>query len=180
MTWMNPSVKAMRSAGVLPVFAAGNVNAFQCGSVMESAGYSEAIAVGGANDGVYYQASGKGPGLDGKTIKPDFVAPARSIVSICSAADSGNSAYMRLTGTSMATPHVAGALALLLNAGLEPEDALKSLKDTAKQSFKEPILSKTTCGGTPWNIFPNNIFGWGLPDVCAAAKCSGNVNAVVV
>jgi len=180
MTWMNPAVKAMRSAGVLPVFAAGNVNAFKCGSVLESAGYSEAIAVGGANDGVYYQASGKGPGLDGKTIKPDFVAPARSIVSICSGADSGNSAYMRLTGTSMATPHVAGALALLLNAGLKPEDALKSLKDTAKQSFKEPILSKTSCGGTPWNVFPNNIFGWGLPDVCAAAKCSGTEHVVVV
>jgi len=182
LTWLNPAVKAMRSAGVLPVFAAGNVNAYQCGSVVEPAGCDDAIAVGGSNDGSYYQASGKGPGLDGKTIKPDFVAPARSINSICSASDTGRDAYMRLTGTSMATPHVSGALTLLLNAGLKPEEAVQAMRDTAKQTFQQPILTKTTCGDTPWNVFPNNIFGWGLPDVCAAAKskCSSSGVAVVV
>jgi len=180
-TWLNPAVKAMRSAGVLPVFAAGNVNAFTCGSVTEPAGSDDAIAVGGSNDGIYYQSSGKGPGMDNKTIKPDFVAPARAIVSICSAGDSGNDAYMRLSGTSMATPHVSGALALLLGAGLKPEDAVLALRNTAKtKDFKKPFFAKDTCGGTAWNVFPNNIFGWGLPDVCAAAKCSGDERTVVV
>lgn len=173
-TWLNPAVKAMRSAGVLPVFAAGNTKASACGTVCEPAGSDAAIAVGGSNDGVYYGASGKGPGMNNKTIKPDFVAPARAITSICSAADSGRNAYMRLTGTSMATPHVSGALALLLSAGLKAEDAVQSLRDTAKRDFHKPFLAKDTCGGTEWNVFPNNIFGWGLPDVCAAANCSGD------
>lgn len=183
LTWLNPTVKAMRAAGVLPVFAAGNVNAFQCGSVMEPGGSDDAIAVGGYNTGgggVYYQSSGKGPGLDGKSIKPDFVAPARSINSVGSAADTGRDAYMKLTGTSMSTPHVSGAFALLLQAGLKPEDAVNALRSTAKQNLKKPVLTQTTCGGTPWNVYPNNIYGWGLPDVCAAAGVScGNVSVVV-
>lgn len=180
MTWLNPGVDAWRAAGVLGVFAAGNVkNNMQCGSVMESAGYDKAIAIGGVNNGALYGASGKGPGLDGKSIKPDFVCPYKGINSICSAADSGRSGYMRLTGTSMATPHAAGAFALLLSAVREqkidvaPEDLLEALRNTAVQDVKKPKLAASVCGGTPWNEFPNNIYGWGEPDVCAAAASLG-------
>eukprot|EP00966_Prymnesium_polylepis_P222074 5138259-Prymnesium_polylepis.1 len=137
MTWLNPAVKAFRAAKVLPVFASGNVNAFQCGSVLEPAGCDDAIAVGGVNDGLLYPSSGKGPGLDGKTIKPDFVAPSFAIKSALSASDSS---YTRLTGTSMSTPHVAGALALLLSPGI-PGDAIAALRATAKQNQKHPALA---------------------------------------
>lgn len=179
MTWLNPSVDAWRAAGVLGVFAAGNVNAFQCGSVMESAGYDKAIAVGGVNNGNLYPSSGKGPGLDGTTIKPDFVCPSFSINSVLSAADSGRDAYTRLTGTSMATPHVAGAFALLLSAvrdkklDVSPEDMLEALRSTAVQNMKKPHLAANSCGGIPSTTYPNNIYGWGLPDVCSAAASLG-------
>ena len=69
LTYLNPAVATMRAAGALPVFAAGNVNAFECGTVLEPAGFVDAIAVGGVNGGALYPSSGKGPGLDGSTVK---------------------------------------------------------------------------------------------------------------
>ena len=166
---------------MLPVFASGNVNAFKCGSVLEPAGFNASIAVGGANSGTLYPSSGKGPGLDGRTVKPDFVAPSMGINSALSAADSGRDAYTRLTGTSMATPHVAGALALLLSAtsgrvdSALPADAelVDALKSTANQKLKKPFLAASNCGGTSWDRFPNNMYGWGVPDVCAATAHLG-------
>jgi len=166
----------MRAAGAWPIFASGNVNAFKCGSVMEPGGGDEAIAVGGVNSGRLYPSSGKGPGLDGKTIKPDFVAPSFAIRSALSAADSGRNAYARLTGTSMATPHVAGAFALLMSAAninSKGTDPLSVLRSTANQKQKKPIFAASKCGGIPYNTYPNNIYGWGLPDVCKAASAMG-------
>ncbi|RHY29309.1 hypothetical protein DYB32_005243 [Aphanomyces invadans] len=56
------------------------------------------------------------PSPAGGAIKPDFVAPG---VAIRSASSLGDVKYMRLTGTSMATPHVSGAAAIVWQAFVE-------------------------------------------------------------
>ena len=74
---------------------------------------------------------------------------------------------------AVAAPHVAGALALLLSTK-HPGDSLAALKSTAMtSSLQQPVVGASSCGGTPWDVFPNNLYGWGLPDVCAAAKVMG-------
>lgn len=62
--------------------------------------------------------SGRGP-LSSKIIKPDLVAPGSNILSCCHKKTFGQYSYTSRSGTSMATPIVSGAAALLL--GMYPE-----------------------------------------------------------
>ncbi|WP_157411279.1 S8 family serine peptidase [Actinoplanes rectilineatus] len=56
--------------------------------------------------------SSRGPGLDGESIKPEITAPGVDIVHALSS-DAGEGPYETGYGTSFASPHVAGAAAIL-------------------------------------------------------------------
>jgi minor extracellular serine protease Vpr len=105
-----------------------------------------------------------GPTRDGR-LKPEISAPGQLIAAALTSDGDQSGArvlqhgwYHVLEGTSMATPHVTGACALLL--GLEPELAPEDL----------PILfglTATMDGFT--GTVPNLGWGWGKMDVAAAA-----------
>ncbi|MCR4327363.1 MAG: S8 family serine peptidase [Nanoarchaeota archaeon] len=96
------------------------------------------ITVGASTkeDGMAYFSS-KGP-INDFRIKPDIVAPGYYI---CAAQHDGwlndspclDSEHINISGTSMATPHVAGAIALLKqkNSGWTPDEIKMALKNTA-------------------------------------------------
>ena len=82
-----------------------------------------------------------------------------------SATNDSDSSYASFSGTSMATPHIAGAMALLWSAHPELQHQLdpsrKALNNTAV------FISSTQCGDAGP---PNNVYGWGRVDILAAVN----------
>jgi subtilisin family serine protease len=106
-----PDLASLRAAGILPVFAAGNYGPLP-GNSSSPANNPEAFAVGATDDAdVLYPYSSRGPSPCGQPVYPQLVAPGVDVHTT-----DLYGLYADPTGTSVAAPHVAGALALLLQA----------------------------------------------------------------
>jgi len=159
-TWYRPLVQAWRAAGIFPAFAAGNSGP-GCSTLISPGDYPESFAAGAtdSSDQIAYFSS-RGPSCWGE-IKPEVVAPG---VSICSSVP-GNTWDCSYSGTSMASPHVAGLVALLWSA--DP-DLIGNLDATEYAITSTAVCrSDTSCGGEACH---NNVYGWGRIDAYLAVQ----------
>ncbi|MEP0829472.1 MAG: S8 family serine peptidase [bacterium] len=131
LTIVNPANRAFDS---LDCFAVGNINH--------------------QNDTISANSS-RGPSdCDGISIKPNVVAPGYNIRSSVP-----NNYYKYKFGTSMAAPHISGAVAILRQYA--PNATPDEIKEALLESCR-PILHE--------GVSPNNVYGWGFVDIPLALE----------
>ncbi|WP_328590754.1 S8 family peptidase [Gottfriedia acidiceleris] len=125
--------------GALFVIAAGNAG--YEGSVGSPGTADAALTIGAVDktDQIAYFSS-KGPRYGDMGLKPDLSAPGVDIVAARSSLSSGSGSYRSMSGTSMATPHVAGAAAILLqkNPNWNGTQLKEALMSTSKKLDYSP------------------------------------------
>ncbi len=124
-TTFAPDLAALRAAGIVVVFAAGNAT-----DPSSPATLPDALAVGALDAAGTAARPESGHGVspcDGRTL-PDLVAPGTDVRTADRA-----STWQTVSGTSIAAPHVTGALALLLarHPGLTADEQTNALLSTA-------------------------------------------------
>ncbi len=158
-------VNNVRAAGIVTVHSAGNSGS-SCGTVNTPAGIYDASFTVGATDSSDNIAgfSSRGPvTVDGSNRpKPDISAPGVGVRSSVR-----NGGYGTSSGTSMAGPHVAGLVALLLSARPDLIGDVAGI-EAVMMTTAVPRTTTQTCGGVPGSQIPNNTYGWGRIDAWAA------------
>ncbi|WP_454860453.1 S8 family serine peptidase [Promicromonospora soli] len=156
--FMEDVIGAWEAAGMFSTWSNGNDGEFGCESSGSPGSRQASYSVGAFNSsGAIAAFSSRGPGQSG-TVKPDIAAPGQTVRS---AVPGGG--FEQWSGTSMAAPHVAGAVALLWDAVPELVGDVPRTRAILDGSARD--VNDTSCGGTADD---NNVWGEGKLDVVAA------------
>ena len=159
-TPMLDAVNYAWNSGVIVVAASGNDGDTLDPSVRYPAKYANALAVGATNNaGARASFSNYGPELD-------VMAPGEGVTSTA-ATGFGNSGgwYATGSGTSFATPHVAGVVGLMISHGITDKNAIVS------------ALTSTAVDAGAAGF--DNLYGYGIVDAAAALGSADTTPPIV-
>jgi hypothetical protein len=168
-----PAFRILRAAGIMMVAAAGNEGP-ACGTTADPPANSGDVFTVGASDNTANLAFFSSRGPAGGILKPDITAPGLFVRSCIPGGK-----YTIQVGTSIAAPHVTGAVALLwsafpfLSGDIDrTEEILRRSADPITPaevcSVMESEGTPCLCGGDSLSAVPNNSFGYGILNVEAA------------
>ena len=175
-SFLETVINNLTAAGTVVVVSAGNDGHDGCSSIRNPAAiFENSFTVGATRDNDTRPAfSSIGPVMVDSSgrLKPDVMAPGFDVESIWL-----NDGYATLRGTSMAGPHVAGAVALLISAKPELAGQVEEIKDLLRSTAVQ-LLDSTECLGNTALESPNFYYGYGRIDVLAAVKKAIEISAV--
>ena len=163
---VNRYANEMVRAGITMLIAAGN--SFASAQIGTPGSAEDVITVGALDKNTAIAVySSQGPTEEGR-IKPNIAFVGSNINSV---AHNTGDQYTQMSGTSMATPGVAGTVALMLQANpdLSPFDVRNILQETATYRECHYMLANEPCGE---DLIPknrqNNVYGHGHVEAVAA------------
>ncbi|MDT9691595.1 S8 family serine peptidase [Streptomyces sp. P9(2023)] len=170
-TFYQDIIESWNAAGIFEAFAAGNDgNGTTCSTTKAPGAQAPAYGVGAYDvNGKIAGFSGFGPSLVDGSMKPNISAPGVDVRSTWP----GNS-YRAISGTSMATPHVAGAVALLWSSAPSLIGDIDATRAALNATARD--VDDTHCGGT---ADANNVWGEGKLDILAAVDRAPHTAATV-
>ncbi|MCB9079558.1 MAG: trypsin-like serine protease [Anaerolineaceae bacterium] len=148
--WYQSTVQAWRAADIFPAFSAGNSGP-DAATVGSPGDYADSFASGATDSGDSIASfSSRGPSSVTSETKPDISAPGYNVYSAWN-----NGSYATISGTSMASPHTAGCVALI-----------KAANPGLTVSQIEDVLTSTAVD--LGNTGPDDDYGYGRLDCYAA------------
>jgi subtilisin family serine protease len=164
---MQIAVDHLKAAGVVVVVSAGNSGS-QCHTVSTPAAIFENSFTVGATRQTDTIANFSSRGTvtvdSSNRLKPNIAAPGVGVRSSIR-----NGGFATFSGTSMAGPHVAGAVALLISANPELAGQVEAIEELL-ESTARPMRSDQDCGGVSGMEVPNAVYGYGRMDILAAVQ----------
>jgi subtilisin family serine protease len=163
---MRRVIVTLKAAGIFVVVSAGNIGP-NCNTVNAPAAFfKESFTIGAhASSGLIAGFSSRGTStFDTTLVKPDITAPGVGVRSILR-----NGTYSNASGTSMAGPHVAGVVALILSAAPSLKGQVEVVENILRQSAR-PTKGDKICNAVDTLAIPNNTFGFGKLDAMRALK----------
>ncbi|WP_406429909.1 S8 family serine peptidase [Streptomyces sp. NBC_01589] len=170
-TFYQDMIESWNAAGIFEAFAAGNAgNGTTCSTTEAPGAQAPAYGVGAYDaNGAIAPFSGFGPSLVDGSMKPNIAAPGVNVRSSWP-----GDGYRAISGTSMATPHVAGAVALLWSAAPSLIGDIDATRAALNDSARD--VDDTHCGGT---ADANNVWGEGKLDAFAAVDKAPHTAATI-
>jgi serine protease AprX len=161
---MRLAISNLKSSGVVVIVSNGNSGSNCETTFNPPAKFPESFSVGASNqNGIIAGFSSRGPAENG-VLKPNVSAPGTSIRSAIPGNQYGNSG-----GTSMAAPHVAGTIALMISANPNLAGEVASIEYII-QTTANGKITEQECGGLYGNVIPNNTYGYGILNARAAVE----------
>ena len=173
---MEDAIINLKAAGIVVVVSAGNEGRDGCGTIARPpAMFESSFAIGAtrANDTIAAFSS-RGPVLIDSSfrLKPDVSAPGHNVRSCVR-----NGEFNSFSGTSMAGPHVVGAVSLIINAN----PSLRGRVEIIENILIETAVNKFAdmdCFDFLGQNAPNHVYGAGRINLLKAVELASVVSSV--